>query len=231
MKTTSILQNRVFTSRLGRANVRMSRDGRFHLLDVLKALGLEEIALNESVETTRYDFGEGPQPSVRGQQVAQLAFTLQTPEAKAWRKRAQEMLGRYFDGDIQLAAEIAERNPEPGTRRWLAARLESIEARKSLMKVVAKHGGGGEVFQQVSSLSNQSVLQMDSTQLRRQRGVKSTRDGLTALELKRLSYLESVTAKAIEEKKALGNQQILEVHRKNAEAEQKIWDSSGGKAS
>lgn len=215
----------------------MSRDGRFHLFDVLKVFGIEDLTEVEAVireqnlETTRYDFGEGPQPTVRGQQVALLAFALQTPEAKRWREKAQEMLGRFFDGDIQLAAEIAERNPEPETRRWLAARLESIESRKKLMSVVAKHGGEGEVYQRVSSLSNQSVLQMNSTELRSKRSVKSTRDGLTALELKRLSYLESATAQAIEEKQAKGNEQILELHRKNAEAERKVWDPSDDKAS
>jgi hypothetical protein len=219
------------TARLGRANVRVSRDGRFHLLEVLAAFGITEDALVEQVvtaqnlEVSRYDFGQGAEPVIRGQQIALLAFALETPEAKAWRKKAQEMLGRYFEGDIQLAAEIAERNPEPQTRRWLAARLESIESRKKLMSVVAKHGGEGEVYGQLGSLSNQSVLKMNSTQLRQQRGVKSTRDGLTATELKRLSYLETATARSIEERQVKGNQQILELHRRNAEAEKKVWET------
>ncbi|MDX2005744.1 MAG: DNA damage response protein DdrC [Meiothermus sp.] len=228
---------RYTTARFARAQVRVSKDGRFSLLDVLKALGLEDMAAVESVltaqnlEVTRYDFGGGPEPTVRGQQIALLAFALETPEARQWRRRAQEMLGRYFEGDIQLAAEIAERNPEPQTRRWLAARLESIEARKNLMSVVAKHGGQGPVYGQLGSLSNQSVLKMNSVELRRQRGVKSTRDGLTALELKRLSYLETATAKAIEERKIKGNQEILELHRRNAEAEKKVWETAGDKVS
>lgn len=229
--------SRVFTTRLGRHTVQVSRDGRFHALEVFKALGIEEtdsiqkLIKDHQLETTRFDFGEGAVPTLRGVQIAKLAFALATPEAKRWRERAAELLGRYFDGDIQLAAEIAERNPEPETRRWLAARLESIESRKKLMSVVAKHGGAGEVYQQVSSLSNQSVLKMNSTELRKKRAVKSTRDGLTALELKRLSYLESVTAKAIEENQAKGNDQILELHRRNAEAERKAWHPSDDKAS
>ncbi len=216
-------------TKFGRHAVRTTPDGRLNAADALKALGAVKHDIGEGAG--HFDFGEGPEVTLTHAQFAALSFALGTPEARRWRARAAELLGRYLEGDVRLAAEIAERNPDADKRRWLSARLESVEARKRFMSTVAKHGGEGTVFQQVSSLSNRSVLNMNSAAFRRERGVRDTRDGMTASELMRLTYLETASARAIEAHGARGNDQILRLHQRNADNERKVWEGALGQAS
>jgi len=159
------------------------------------------------------DFGAGPEPTLSLPEFVRLGFQLDTPQARRWQRSAQRLLSRVLAGDVRLSAEIAEANPDPNAARWLHARLENQQARKTLMSTVARAGGTSEVYGQLGSISNASVLGKDSATLRQERGVKSTRDGLNTDELLRLSYLESATARAIEDHGVRGNAAILRLHR------------------
>ena len=173
------------------------------------------------------DFGIGPEPTLSLPEFVRLGFVAQTPQARRWQKGAQKLLARLLAGDVRLSAEIADANPDPQAGRWLHARLENQNARKTLMSTVARHGGSAEIYGQLGSVSNASVLGMDSATLREQRGVKATRDGLNTDELLRLSYLESATARAIEEGGVQGNAAILQVHRQLAARERQTWQGAG----
>lgn len=226
-------------TRFGKHTVRTTPDGRLSAHDVLRALGIQEQSRLERFTgdlgfgAGDYDFGAevGFEPTLTHEQASVLAFELDTPEARRWRERARELLASYLAGDVRLAAEIAERNPDPERRRWLSARLESVEARKRFMSTIARHGGEGDIFRQVSSLSNRSVLNMNSAAFRRERQVRDTRDGMTAAELMRLTYLETASAQAIEAHGVHGNEAILELHRRNADGERKVWATALGQAS
>jgi hypothetical protein len=170
------------------------------------------------------NFGGGLEPAFSVQEFIRLILETDTPEAKRLRRRAQDMLAKALLGDVRLAAEIAERNPNPESRRWLSARLENTEARKELMRVVAKHGGEGLIYGQLGSISNRSILGSDSATIRRERGVQNTRDGLNTEELLRLTYLEASTANAIEAKRVTGNEAILNLHRAVAQKERQTWN-------
>jgi hypothetical protein len=169
------------------------------------------------------DFGVGPEPTLSLPEFVRLGFEAQTPQARRWQKGAHKLLARMLAGDVRLSAEIAEANPDPQARHWLYARLENQNARKALMSTVARHGGSQEVYGQIGSVSNASVLGMDSASLRQSRGVKVTRDGLNTDELLRLSYLESATARAIENRGVHGNDAILRLHRSVAAQERQTW--------
>ncbi|WP_218916377.1 DNA damage response protein DdrC [Calidithermus chliarophilus] len=224
--------------RLGKTQVRSTPDGQISAYDALAALGLEgsperlqEIVEQHGLEPRLHNFGKGREPVLGYGDFVTLSFALETPEARRWRGKARDLLRRYLEGDIQLAAEVAERSPSPEHRRWLSARLESVEARKRFMSTVARHGGEGSIYREVSSLSNRSVLQMDSGEFRRKRRVKNTRDGMSAAELLRLSYLETATAQAIEAKGVRGNEQILRLHKQKAEVERRLWEEEPDPAS
>jgi hypothetical protein len=219
--------------RFGKSSVRATPDGRIHALEALRSLGLsgvpeelEALARAHGLRPSLRSFGGVREAALSYTEYAMLVFSLDTLEARRWRGRAREILRRYLEGDVTLAAEVVERSPSPGHRRWLSARLESVESRKRFMSTVAKHGGEGHIYQQVSSLSNQSVLKMNSADFRRARKARNTRDGMTATELLRLSYLEAATSKAIEQRRARGNEQILRLHRQNAEIEQQLWEQT-----
>ena len=169
------------------------------------------------------DFGVGLEPTLSLPEFVRLGFEAQTPQARRWQKSAHRLLARMLAGDVRLSAEIAEANPDPQAGRWLHARLENQNARKLLMSTVARHGGSAEVYGRLGSISNASVLGMDSATLRQERGVKNTRDGLNTEELLRLSYLESATASAIEGRGAHGNAAILSIHRSLAAQERRTW--------
>ena len=173
------------------------------------------------------DFGIGPEPTLSLPEFVRLGFGAQTPQARRWQKGAHKLLARMLAGDVRLSAEIAEANPDPQAGRWLHARLENQNARKALMSTVARHGGSQLVYGQLGSISNASVLGMDSATLRQERGVKNTRDGLNTDELLRLSYLESATTRAIEERGVHGNTAILVLHRTLAAQERQTWQGRG----
>ncbi|WP_216323711.1 DNA damage response protein DdrC [Deinococcus aestuarii] len=218
------------TLEFGTQRLPASADGLLHAASALSTLGVpmpaDWTAFSEEHDLTspERDFGVGPEATLSAAEFAGLSFALSTPEARRWRRRAQVLLARALTGDVRLAAEIAERNANPEARRWLTARLESTEARRTLMSTVARHGGEGRVYGQLGSISNRSVLGTDSATIRRERGVKQTRDGLRSEELLRLAYLDTATARAIAGRGAQGNEAILRLHEEVARRERHLWD-------
>ncbi|NJK46651.1 MAG: DNA damage response protein DdrC [Pleurocapsa sp. SU_196_0] len=229
-----VKRTQVDTIKIGRQQLELSQIGYFPAQPALQELGVD---LPESgveffleglgVDIVRTDFENGKHIALDSNTFTRLAFTLETPEAKRWQNRAQKMMREFLEGDIKLAAEIADRNRDSNQRRWLATRLTGMESRKALMSTVARNGGRGAVFQQLGSVSNRAVLGTSSTELRRERHAKSTRDAMTSAELLRLGYLEAATAQAIERGAASDNEAILQLHRRNAEIERQIWEGSG----
>ncbi|MGL4611622.1 MAG: DNA damage response protein DdrC [Trueperaceae bacterium] len=195
----------------------------FEVLDLTQPEDWTAYAKENDFEGILRSFGGSLEPAFTAQEFVRLILETDTPEAKRLRRRAQDMLAKALLGDVRLAAEIAERNPNPESRRWLSARLENTEARKELMRVVAKHGGEGLIYGQLGSISNRSILGVDSATIRRERGVQNTRDGLNTEELLRLTYLETSTAKAIGVQHVHGNEAILNLHRTIAEKERETW--------
>lgn len=224
------MKNAPLTLDFGTVRLPISADGWLHAPTALTQLGVADrewtvLAQEHDLNDEPRDFGAGLEPTVGVPDFVRLAFTLDTPQARRWRKRAQELLIRAMQGDVRLSAQIAERNPDPEARRWLTARLESTHARRELMSTVARHGGGGNVYGQLGSISNRSVLGTDSATIRRERGVKATRDGLSSTELLRLAYLDMATARAIQEKGAQGNDAILKLHQFVARRERLGWET------
>ncbi|WP_291426265.1 DNA damage response protein DdrC [Deinococcus sp.] len=223
------MKNLHLTLEFGSQRLPTSADGQLYAPTALLALGVPmpadwaEFAALHGLEPGESDFGAGPEPTLSVPEFTRLAFVLDTPEARRWRRRAQELLARAMQGDIKLAAQVAEANPDPEARRWLAARLESSGARRELMSTVARHGGEGRVYGQLGSISNRSVLGTDSATIRRERGVRQTRDGLSSTELLRLAYLDTATARAIQERGARGNAAILCLHESVARQERQNW--------
>lgn len=219
------------TLNFGSVRLPVSADGLLHAPTARQQLGLtqswEATLVEHGLSETYRDFGAGPEAALSVPDFVALAFALDTPEARRWQKRARELLARAMQGDVRLAAQIAERNPEPGARRWLAARLESTGARRELLATVARHGGEGRVYGQLGSISNRAVLGKDSAAVRQERGVKATRDGLTSAELLRLAYIDTVTARAIQEREARGNAAILHLHEQVARSERQSWEQAG----
>jgi hypothetical protein len=217
--------------KLGNTSLRVSPQDRLFASDVLNVLGLraEPFILQQLAHTYNLDVAEESlsnilEPTLTIQDFITLITHLQTAEAKRLQSKLGAIFQGYLEGDARLAAEIVDKSPAED-RRWLLARLESIEARKRFTSVIGKHGGEGDIFRLVSSLSNQSVLSMNSQAFRQKRGVKNTRDGMTAEELLRLSYLETASTEAIEKSQVYGNEEILALHRQTLDLEKQLWNT------
>jgi hypothetical protein len=226
-------RNELQTIKIGRHQLERTNDGLFPAQGALEELGVQlpetSIAFyleGLGIEVIQANFEEGTRVAIDNGSFTKLAFVLKTPEARRWQLRAQKLLRDYLEGDIKLAADIADRNRDPQQRRWLSTRLTGQESRKALMSSVARNGGRGSVFQQLGSVSNRAVLGANSAEIRRERQAKSTRDAMTSAELLRLGYLEAATAQAIERGAARDNEAILRLHQHNAEIERQIWNGT-----
>ena len=224
-------RNELQIIKIGRHQLERTNTGFFPAQGALEELGIElpetSIAFyleGLGIEVIQANFEEGTRVALDNGSFTKLAFLLGTPEARRWQLRAQKMLRDYLEGDIKLAADIADRNRDPQQRRWLSTRLTGQESRKALMSSVARNGGRGAVFQQLGSVSNRAVLGANSAEIRHERHAKSTRDAMTSAELLRLGYLEAATAQAIERGVARDNEAILRLHQRNAEIERQIWN-------
>ncbi len=214
--------------------VRQSADGKVAVLDLLVALEVEnpEQMLRElSLEFPEYVRGLSQHVFERAKAtpvlplagILKLLMVLENPKATQARRWMASTLAKVLEGSVQLAADIVERNPDPKARHWLITRIDNAENRKTFMSKVLEHGGNGAIFQQVSSLSNLSVLGMNSGAFRTNRGVKNTRDGMTRVELARMTYLEGLSSATLTAARARGNTEILELHRKVTDWERKLW--------
>ncbi len=214
--------------------VRQSPEGKVAVLDLLSALEVqnpEQMLREITLEFPEYVRGlsqhvfesAAPTPVLPLAGILKLLMVLETPKATQARRWMASTLAKVLEGDVHLAADIVDRNPDPEARRWLTARIDNAENRKAFMSKVLEHGGNGAIFQQVSSLSNLSVLGMNSGAFRVYRGVNNTRDGMTRTELARMTYLEQISSSALSAARARGNIQILDLHRKVADWERKLW--------
>ncbi|MDV6375400.1 DNA damage response protein DdrC [Deinococcus arenicola] len=227
------MKNAPLTLEFGTVRLPISADGLLLASAALAQLGLEGsnwnvLAAEHELASPPRDFGAGLEATLSLPEFVRLAFALDTAGARRWRKRAQDLLTRALSGDVKLAAQIAERSTDPEARRWLASRLESTDARRELMATVARHGGEGNVYGQLGSISNRSVVGLDSATIRRERGVKATRDGLSSTELLRMAYLDAATTRAIQERGAQGNAAILHLHERLARHERRGWAGPEG---
>jgi hypothetical protein len=83
---------------------------------------------------------------------------------------------------------------------WTAKRLEGKHTRRTLTDAVHDYYGEprGQVYQQLTHLVNMKVLGKPASQLKKERGVKQTRDGLTRMELSRLEVVEDFLVRKID---------------------------------
>ncbi|WP_339094470.1 DNA damage response protein DdrC [Deinococcus sp. VB343] len=226
------MKNAPLTLNFGSVRLPLSADGFLHAPTVQTQLGLGSswaaVLVEHGLPEIYRDFGVGVEAALSVPDFAALVFALATPEARRWQRRARDLLARAMQGDVRLAAQIAERSPEPAARRWLSARLESTDARRELLATVARHGGRGGVYGQLGSISNRAVLGKDSASVREERGVRATRDGLSSTELLRLAYIDTVTNHAIQERGTRGNAAILRLHEEVTRSERRNWDTLPG---
>ena len=128
------------------------------------------------------------------------------------------IIKRYIEGDITLADEIVERNIEQtGSTKdaeWLQERIEGKTARKQLTDTLQQRGATKATYIKVSADTNKYILGASASEIKQSRGVKDTREGLTALELAALNFTERLSKQRIEQINAIGHRELSYQHNR-----------------
>lgn len=202
--------------------VRITPDGKFVAVDVVKALGLKAPKrgwqnIKESypelvAEIGTYSFGAGRPPEVLTEKgLLKLLMVAGGPKAAEFREWAATQLQRIAKGDITLADEIANRNGNARDLEWLGARSLARSSVLDLNSAVAAAGCSQKVYPKLHDGNNVAVTGMTAEEIKSERGVKQTRDGLDVVELGLMIALQGTQAKQIKNSGAKGDGQVLDI--------------------
>lgn len=213
--------------------VRVTPDGKFCALDAVKALGsknpkatwthLKKQYPELVQESCTYSFGVGrPSEVITKDSLYSLAMVASGPKAEQFRNWVKTLLQRIDSGDVTLAAEIADRATEED-RRWLGVRLQSKSANKELNSSIKEHGGSEKVYGMVANKNNVAITGKTARELKLERKVRQTRDGMNIQELARMAYLEVTESASIENRNVKGDQAILNTVDVVTRQEAQLW--------
>lgn len=206
------------------------------VLDVLRALGfrdpkselkrLKKGYFELVAKLATYSFGRHrPTPVADKEQLFELLMTSPSPKTVRFRAWAAETLVKVLDGDITLAASIADRASEVD-QVWLENRLKVKRTNRQLNASIQKAGGSGQIYGTVADKNNVAVTGKRAKQLQAERDVKQTRDGLELPELVRMQYLELIESMSLKNNAANGNTQIERTVDKVISQESELWNQN-----
>ncbi|HEY9643509.1 MAG TPA: KilA-N domain-containing protein [Coleofasciculaceae cyanobacterium] len=118
-----------------------------------------------------------------------------------------DIVRRYFSGDVSLAEEVIDRNNNPEDLKRIELRAKAKRTNKLLNSSIAAHGG--DCYRVVANINNVAVTGKTAKELKAIRQVKQTRDGLNPLELTMLAAAEELESSGIEARAAFGNEAIV----------------------
>lgn len=93
------MKNAPLTLEFGTVRLPISADGFLLASSALAQLGLTDLdwtrlAAEHDLTSPARDFGAGPEETLSLPEFTRLAFVLDTPQARRWRRRAQDLLTR-----------------------------------------------------------------------------------------------------------------------------------------
>jgi hypothetical protein len=138
---------------------------------------------------------------------------------KQYREKAADIVTRYVQGDVKLAAEIADRNDNEADLEWLESRIRSKINRKRLVGIYKAHGvrnfgKGGNGYAICTNMLYSGLYGTNAKGLRRRKGLTSKanlRDSFTVSELNTVAFSEDLSGKKVKVVKAKGNDECASV--------------------
>lgn len=143
-----------------------------------------------------------------------------------------EVFQRYLEADITLADDIVQRQDDPERVKWLKERIEGKLARFYFTDVLKRHGVG-EVnrgryrengYALCTEAINKTLFGKTAKQIREERQVQETRDGLSRVELAALNLAETIAAEEIREGDRRGNRQCRDSCQDAASRVRRVFD-------
>ena len=149
-----------------------------------------------------------PTPFADAQTLVEIIMVLPGRMADEFRRAAAKLVIAYMNADIRLADDIIQRNNNPQDLEWMRCRLEGKQRRLTFTNAIRDHGGEARTYAVASDINNRAIVGMTARQIQKTRGVKHTRDGLSAVELALVGAAESLESEKIERRNVRGHAAI-----------------------
>ena len=121
---------------------------------------------------------------------------------------AHKALNEFYDGVVELADEIAEKQKDPKKTAWLAQRVKSIHARNVLTDVLSRHGvKTGVEIAQCTNTVYRHLFHATAKEMRIARKLPekaNVRESMSRIELAATEFAELLASERIETRKASG---------------------------
>jgi hypothetical protein len=124
-----------------------------------------------------------------------------------YREEAAKIVLAFLDAPAELAIATIDRIENEIDLKRVKARIDAKVSNKNLNAAI--QSAGGSCFAAVANINNLAILGGTAKQIQQARGVKKTRDGLTAAELSMLNATEIHEQQAIEFSPDRGDNKIL----------------------
>jgi hypothetical protein len=201
--------------------IRATNDGRISVYDFIRVVGgqkdprktwerLKERYSEVALLCHNFQF---PGKGQRNTPVADKAATLQILNllpglaGKKYRQEAAKLVLAFLDAPADLAIAAIDRIKNESDLKRVKARVDAKVSNKNLNAAI--QSAGGSCFAAVANINNIAILGGTAKQIQAARGVKKTRDGLSAVELSMLNATEIHEQQAIESSGDRGDNKIL----------------------
>ncbi|ESA35952.1 prophage antirepressor [Leptolyngbya sp. Heron Island J] len=209
------------------AKIRRTEDGRCSVYDLIRAVGQKKNPYTAWDRLTAtypevlaicedWKFKGARQrktPVVNLQGWLQILPLLPGAMGKKYREEAAQLVTRYIQGDVTLAAEVADRNDNPEDLKWLEKRVKSKNTRNNFTATLAQHGVVDRGYADCTNNVYVGLYGGTAKQLKQQRGLTkkdNLRDKMTTSEISQIDFAEDLASRRLKKLDAHGNQQCAE---------------------
>ena len=203
------------------ATIRITEDGKVSVIDVIKEVtGYSGNTASKTLERMKTDspdistnlslntFGRGrPTPVADRKTIVNIMQMLPGIAGDKFRAATAELVLKYLDADINLAADIADRSSEE-EQKWLEARLRGKSTRNTYTRTLQRHGVHDDGYAKCTDAINVPILGARASVVKKEMGLANSanlRDNLPSMKLTALMFAEDGASNIIEKKDAFGN--------------------------
>jgi hypothetical protein len=139
--------------------------------------------------------------------ILQILSILPGEVGTKYRQEAAKLVLAFLEAPAELAIAAIDRIDNESDLKRVQARVEAKISNKNLNAAI--QSAGGSCFAAVANINNIAILGGNAKQIQVARGVKKTRDGLSAAELSALNLTQIYEQQAIESSPDRGDNKIL----------------------
>jgi hypothetical protein len=176
------------------------------MVGCLSLILFESLVGRRESEKFGIEFASNIQSIVAGKEgILQILSILPGEVGTKYRQEAAKLVLAFLEAPAELAIAAIDRIDNESDLKRVQARVEAKISNKNLNAAI--QSAGGSCFAAVANINNIAILGGNAKQVAR--GVKKTRDGLSAAELSALNLTQIYEQQAIESSPDRGDNKIL----------------------